>query len=178
MAFIWYFLFYSWLGFLIEVAFARLTHGKKQNRKCMLLLPLCPVYGVGAVGILLLPQWVRERPLALVLGAALVSTGAEYLLSWAYERGWGVSFWDYSALPLQLNGRICLPFALAWGLLGLPLVYLVQPVAAYLGSLLPEGVVGALGLHFLIDLALPGRVLRASHTTDALRWWATEPPAG
>lgn len=72
MAFIWYFLFYSWLGFLLEVVFARLTHGKKRDRKCMLLLPLCPVYGVGAVGILLLPQWVQERPLALVLGAALV----------------------------------------------------------------------------------------------------------
>lgn len=143
----------------------------------MLLLPLCPVYGVGAVGILLLPQWVQERPLVLVLGSALVATGAEYLLSWLYERGWGVSFWDYSALPLQVNGRVCLPFALVWGLLSLPLVYLVQPVAEQLGSRLPDGVIGAMGLLFLIDLVLTGRVLRIAHTTSALRWWATEPPA-
>ena len=78
----------------------------------MLFFPLCPVYGVGAVGILLLPEWVQNRPLILFFAAGLVATGAEYLLSWFYEKAWGVSFWNYSALPLQIQGRVCLPFAL------------------------------------------------------------------
>lgn len=177
MEFIWYFLFYSALGFLLEVAFTRVTGGTKKDRKCMLFLPLCPVYGVGAVGILLLPSWIQSRPLFLFLAAGLVATGAEYLLSWLYERAWGVSFWNYSRLPLQIRGRVCLPFALAWGLLSFPLVYLVQPLAVRWGAWLPSGVIAALGMLFLLDLSLTGRVLRQSHSTQALRWWVAAPPA-
>ena len=177
MIWIWYFLFYSALGFLLEVVYTRLTGGAKRDRKCMLFLPLCPVYGVGAVGILLLPRWIAARPLALILAAGAVATGAEYLLSWFYERAWGVAFWDYSGLPLHIHGRVCLPFALAWGLLSLPLIYWVQPAAQRWGELLPSGVIAALGLLFAVDWALTGQVLRRSHSTQALRWWATAPPA-
>lgn len=177
MRFIWYFLFYSAAGFLLEVAYTWVTGGSKKDRKCMLFLPLCPVYGVGAVGILLLPQWVLDRPLVLFPAAALVATAAEYLLSLFYEQSWGVSFWDYSRLPLQIRGRVCLPFALAWGLLSLPLVYFFQPLVRHWGELLPGQVIGALGLIFLADLVCTGQVLRRSHSTQALRWWVTEPPA-
>ena len=44
----WQFLIYSFFGFLLEVVFARVTRAGKQDRKCMVLLPLCPVYGVGS----------------------------------------------------------------------------------------------------------------------------------
>ena len=49
MVWFWYFVIYSFLGFCIEVVFARLTDQKKRDRKCLYLLPLCPVYGLGAV---------------------------------------------------------------------------------------------------------------------------------
>lgn len=177
MEWIWYFLFYSALGFGLEVLYTRLTGGAKKDRKCLLFLPLCPVYGLGAVGILLLPEWLFARPLLLLLAAGAVATGAEYLLSWYYERFWGVSFWDYSALPLQVHGRVCLPFALAWGLLSLPLVYWVQPAARHWGELLPGGSIAALGLLFAADWIVTGQVLRRSHSTQSLRWWVTAPPA-
>lgn len=51
---IWYFIWYSFLGFLLEVGYARWTGGRR-DRKCLLLLPLCPVYGLGACAVLLLP---------------------------------------------------------------------------------------------------------------------------
>lgn len=176
MKWIWYFLFYSALGFLLEVVYTRLTGGTKKDRKCMLFLPLCPVYGVGAVGILLLPDWITARPVLLLLAAGTVATGAEYLLSWFYERAWGVAFWNYSALPLHIHGRVCLPFALAWGVLSLPLLYWVQPLAQRLAELLPGGVIASLGLLFAVDWVLTGQVLRRSHSTQALRWWLTAPP--
>ncbi len=176
MELLWYFLFYSALGFALEVLFTWATGGAKKDRKCMLFLPLCPVYGVGAVGILLLPEWVQYRPLLLFFAAGLVATGAEYLLSWFYEKAWGVSFWNYSALPLQIQGRVCLPFALAWGLLSFPLIFLVQPLAARIAVILPEGMITALGLLFLLDWVLTGQVLRQSHSTESLKWWVTAPP--
>ena len=67
----WYFVIYSFLGFLTEVAFARLTRNPKRDRKCRYFLPLCPVYGLGAIAILLLPEPVRQNPLLLFPCSAL-----------------------------------------------------------------------------------------------------------
>ena len=58
MLLFWYFLIYSFLGFLIEVCYVRITGEPKRDRKCRLFLPICPVYGLGAVGLLFLPEWV------------------------------------------------------------------------------------------------------------------------
>ena len=72
---IWYFIWYSFLGFLLEVGYARWTGGRR-DRKCLLLLPLCPVYGLGACVVLLLPPWVLERPLLLVVAGPEVLIAA------------------------------------------------------------------------------------------------------
>ena len=178
MELVWYFLFYSAVGFLLEVVFTRVTGGTKKDRKCMLFLPLCPVYGVGAVGILLLPAEMQARPLLLFPAAALAATGAEYLLSWSYEKAWGVFFWDYRHLPGHVNGRVSLPFTLAWGLLAVVLVYFVQPAVEQLTAMMPEDIIAAFGAMFLLDWFFTGQVLRRSHSTQSLRWWVRSIPAG
>lgn len=137
MELFWYGILYSFLGFLLEVAFAHVTNARKQNRKCFLLLPLCPVYGLGAVGILLLPPAVRRSVPLLFLGSAAVASLAEYGMGLFYERCWGVAFWNYSALPGNVKGRVCLPFSLCWGVLGVALVTWVQPLMARFVAILP-----------------------------------------
>ena len=67
------FFLYSFLGFLIEVAYTRLCHHPKQDRKCLLFLPLCPVYGLGALAVLSLPALLLRRPLLVFLAGALVA---------------------------------------------------------------------------------------------------------
>ena len=175
MEWIWYFFLYSAAGFLIEVAYARLMGLKKRDRKCLLLLPLCPVYGVGALGIFLLPEPVLRAPLLLVPAAAAVAVGAEYLMALFYEKVWRVAFWDYRAMPFHLQGRVCLPFAAAWGLLALPLVYGVQPLARRLAPLLPPELLAGLTALFLADCVCTGALLRRRGDTDALRWYRTVP---
>ena len=76
MEWLWYFLFYSFLGFLLEVGYA-LWAGGNLDRKCLLLLPLCPVYGLGACAVLLLPAPVLRVPRALLLLGGLTATAAE-----------------------------------------------------------------------------------------------------
>lgn len=125
-AWFWYFVLYSFLGFLVEVVFARITHNPKRDRKCLYFLPLCPVYGLGVLLMLALPA-ARSNPWLLFLWAALSATGAEYLMDLFYDRVLGVSFWDYSHLPLNLHGRVCLLFSFFWGILGLIAVRLVHP---------------------------------------------------
>lgn len=166
----WNFIYYSFFGFLLEVAFARLTRAEKQDRKCFWLLPLCPVYGLGALAILALPEGVKASPLALALWGGLAATGVEYVMAVFYEKCLGVAFWDYSPVPGNLQGRVCLLFSLFWGLLSLALVGWVHPVI----SAIPEPPVlvtaTALGL-VAFDGLYTVLLLRRTRDTRSLRWY-------
>lgn len=167
----WYFLVYSFLGFLLEVVFARGTRSAKQDRKCMYLLPLCPVYGLGALLIVSLPAAIRRSSLLLFLGGALAATAAEYFVDWFYEKALRVRFWNYSAMPGNLNGRVCLPFSLAWGALALALTRWVHPVVERWVSTLPSGLTLALFLLFVADSIFTALLLRTTGNTASLRWY-------
>ena len=103
MVWFWYFLIYSFLGFLVEVVYVRVVGGAKRDRKCRLLLPICPVYGLGALAVLALPPFVQARPLLLLPAAGAACTAVEYLTSLFYEKVFRVSFWDYSHLRCSHN---------------------------------------------------------------------------
>ena len=127
MRWLWYFIIYSFCGFLLEVAFARAIHHPKRDRKCLLLLPLCPVYGLGACLILWLVPMVRS-PLWVALAGGLAATGAELLMGAFYRFVLGVEFWDYAGMPGSLGGLVCPVFSACWTVLGLVLVYAVHPL--------------------------------------------------
>ena len=171
MRWFWSFCVYSFLGFLLEVGFARLTGGR-PDRKCLTVLPLCPVYGLGACGILLLPAAVRASPPLLFLLGGLTATAAEYGAAAYYERALNVSFWDYRGLPGSVQGRVCLPFSLAWGLLALGLVYGVHPALAPLLAAVPPPVSWAAAVTLGADLALSAFLLRRTGDRESLRWYA------
>lgn len=170
---IWFWIFaaYSFWGFLLEILYARLTGGR-VDRKCFLVLPLCPVYGLGAGAILLLPAWVKgSAPLLFLLGG-LLATAVEYGTALFYEKVLGVSFWDYRGLPGNIQGRVCLSFSLAWGLLALPLVYCLHPALAPWLAGIPLPVGAAAMTTVLTDAALSGLLLRFTRSRDCLRWYA------
>lgn len=168
--FFWQFFFYSFCGFLLEVAFARAIHSSKRDRKCHLLLPVCPVYGVGALAILALPAAIKASPVLLFLAGAAVCTLVEWCLSLFYERAAGVAFWDYRALPLNLGGRVCLLFSLFWGLLSLPLTYGLEPILSQWAAAIPAAVTIPAALFYLGDAATSLFLLRRGGT-EALRWY-------
>ena len=168
----WYFTLYSFAGFLLEVAFARLIRNKKQDRKCFYLLPLCPVYGWGALGILALPAGVKEQTMLLVLLGGGIATAAEYLVSVWDEVVLGVQFWDYSDLPGNLKGRVCLPFSLAWGILAVALVRWVHPFIVEIVAEIPLWLFPAAAVLVIGDGIYSGLLLRRTGTTEALKWYA------
>ena len=113
---LWCFVWYSFLGYLLEKAFAAFTDSPRQTRKGFWLLPLCPVYGLAMLLIL----WQVPNPDELPLGwlipvCAVLATMTEYGVDWWYDTFFGVRFWDYSGQAFQLNGRVCLCFSLIWG---------------------------------------------------------------
>lgn len=167
----WYFMLYSFLGFVLEVLFARAIRNPKRDRKCFYFLPLCPVYGLGALAILALPDGILRSPLLLLPCAALLCTAVEYLTGLFYEKAAGVSFWDYSHLPLNLQGRVCLLFAAIWGVLALAAVYLIHPGVEALTALLPGWLTLPAALFLALDAGFTLYVLRREGSTDALRWY-------
>ena len=172
MIWFWYFLIYGFCGFLLEIGFAALIHHPKRDRKCFYLLPLCPVYGLGAIAILLLPSAIRESPLLLIPTGGVVATAVEYLVGLWDERVLGVRFWDYSGLPGSVEGRVCLPFSLAWGILSLPLVWGLHPVVARWAAELPGWLFWPALVFVLGDALRSALLLRESGTTDCLKWYS------
>ena len=171
MRWLWYFIIYSFAGFLLEVAFARAIRHPKRDRKCFLILPLCPVYGIGACLILLLAPLVKS-PLWVALAGGLAATGAELFMGLFYRFVLGVEFWNYSGIPGSLGGLVCPAFSACWTVLALALVYAVHPSVAALGAHIP----GWLGPPAFILLGADALVscaaLRQSGTTEVLTWYA------
>ena len=174
-----YFLGYGFLGYLLEKLFAALTHAEHRVRKGFLLAPVCPVYGLAMCAVLALGA-DRIGPLwELALLCSITATTAEYAVHLFCDAVLGVRFWDYSATKTDVNGRICLPFSLAWGVLGALAVRLVQPALAALAAGIPSAVTNTvllcLGIDALwstgvllrwgdIDLLAPSRLRRKYRT--------------
>lgn len=167
----WYFFIYSFIGFLIEVCYVRVTGEAKRDRKCRLFLPICPVYGLGALGLLLLPAEIQQNPFLLFPAAVLICTGVEWLTGFFYEKVFRVCFWDYSRLPLHLGRHACLRFALYWGILALLIYYLLHPAVTWLVLRIPLWAAPPAAAALLVDTVLTTRLLRRTRDTGSLRWY-------
>ncbi len=163
---LWYFWIYSFLGWLLERAFAAAAGAEDRRRRCLLLLPLCPVYGLGMLAVLALPPmgW-----LGLAFFGGLAATAVEYACHWAGERFLSVRFWDYSRTPGNLRGRVCLPFTLAWGPLTALAVRAVHPGVAALAAAVPPAATYACLLLFTADAVCSLYFLRATGDLASLR---------
>ena len=170
MEWFWTFLWYSFLGFLLEVGYAG-WRGASMDRKCLLLLPLCPVYGLGACAVLLLPAEILQVPGLLVLVGGLTATGVEYAVALFYQKVLSVSFWDYQGHLGSLHGRVCLPFALAWSMLLLPMVYWIQPVVTPFFERIPAPVSWTVFLVVAADFMMSGVVLHRTGDIHSLQWY-------
>ena len=167
---LWTFWTYSFLGYLLERGYAIATHADRQARKCFLLLPMCPVYGLGALAVLALPESLSGSFWSLALWGGLAATAVEYAVHVLYDRLLGVRFWDYSQVRWNLRGRVCLPFSLAWGALAMGLVYGVEPVMGPILGGIPAIVTGWAAAAVGADLLLSAALLRRTGDRACLRW--------
>ncbi len=163
---LWYFWIYSFLGWLVELVFAAATRSEDRRRRCLLFLPLCPVYGLGMLAVLVLPPM---GGLELVVSGGLAATAVEYAYHWAGEQFLSVRFWDYRQVPGNLRGRVCLPFTLAWGLLVWAAVRFVQPGAEALAAGVPAWLTYVCLLVFTADLVCSLWFLRVTGDLRGMR---------
>ncbi len=120
------FVCFAFIGWVWELIVNRFFTGRWVNSG-FLQGPWVPVYGFGGILAVLAVSPFADNFWLVFVVSAVIATVLEYVTHWLLERIWGLSLWDYTEMPYDLNGRICLPASLVFGLLSLLAVYVVQP---------------------------------------------------
>ena len=105
----------SLMGCLLEEIWCMLTKHKFEIRGSMVYEPLIPIYGLAALLITLIANRVGYNLWKVFILGSIVSALIEYLSSYFQEKIFHTKAWDYSNYPLNLNGRINLPYTLGFG---------------------------------------------------------------
>ncbi len=127
------FIIYAFLGYLCEVVYVSIGNRKLTNRG-YLYGPICPIYGYGAVILLLALNPIYELHLwylVFILGVVLTST-LEYLTSYFMELIFHMRWWDYSDYKFNIKGRVCLKNSLLFGILTMVVFYGLQPTVNFI----------------------------------------------
>lgn len=154
---IWFFLIYSFLGWCTEVAYAGMNTGKFVNRG-FLNGPVCPIYGTGVVIVVICLTPLQENLAVLFAGSVILTSLLEYVTGFILEKVFHDKWWDYSQVPFNLNGYICLKFSILWGLACVLVMNVIQPLIASLVRHIPNPfgliLMGVLCLAFAADAAV------------------------
>ena len=163
-----YFIIYSFLGFVVETIYGALTKGVVESRQSCLIGPFCCIYGLGAMIMIPGLRKFKKSNWGLFIAGAIEGSLVEYVVSWVGEIFFQIKWWDYSNLPLNINGRICILFAMFWGLLALGLMRFINPYIDYLIDKIPSKVsswIAILGTVFLVlDLLYTAFGLKVFYT--------------
>lgn len=111
-----FFYIYCFFGWVWECIFVSVRKRKLVNRG-FLKGPLLPIYGSGAICILVVTLPVRGNIPAMFLIGMVAATALEYVTGWAMEKLFHVRYWDYTGQFLNINGHVCLGSTLCWGVL-------------------------------------------------------------
>ena len=150
--FVWLFFLLSAFGWLWEGFLSFFQNDIYVNRG-FLTGPWLPVYGLGGVMLEILFHKWRDRPILTFVSSMVLCTVLEYLTGWYLELTWGVRWWDYSGMPLNLHGRICLLGSLLFGLGGMLLIWVIAPLFNLLYRKLPARIRTSIGLLVIIVFA-------------------------
>lgn len=163
-----YFIIYSFLGFIIETIFGMLTKGVVESRQSCLYGPFCCIYGLGAAVMIPGLQKFKKRNWTLFLAGAIEGSIVEYIISWVGEMIFHIKWWDYSNMPFNINGRICLLFTIFWGILALVLIRLINPYIERFIDKIPAKLFGIITIGgtilLIIDLLITAFGLQVFYT--------------
>ena len=161
-----FFFLYCFLGWVWESCYVSAKRRQWVNRG-FLHGPMLPIYGTGAVIILLATIPVRDSLWLVFLLGMLAATALEYVTGAAMEALFKVRYWDYSKQSFNLNGYICLTSSLAWGAFSILLVRFLHPPVEDLVLRLPAFLVDPLA--FLLTIAVTVDAVRSFQAAMDLR---------
>lgn len=174
-----YFFVYGFLGWCTEVIFAAFKQHRFVNRG-FLNGPICPIYGVGVTLVIACLEAFQSNLLLLYISSVILVTVLEGVTGWAMDKLFHNKWWDYSKLPFNIGGYVCLLFSLIWGVACVFIVYFVHPLIHQVLSLIPHtagiALIAILGIALLYDIIVTTSAIvkfnqyleRLKHITDEL----------
>ncbi|MDO5546170.1 MAG: putative ABC transporter permease [Eubacteriales bacterium] len=149
----------SFAGVIVELLWCLIRNGYLESRSGLVYGPFNLLYGAGAVALTVCLYRFRNRSGWIsFLGGMLVGTVVEYLCSWGQEMLFCSRSWDYSNMPFNLNGRVCLLYSVFWGVLGVLWIKDLYPRMAQLILKLPNKIGKILTIAATVFLILNGIV--------------------
>ena len=138
---------YGFLGWCTEVAFAAVKQRQFVNRG-FLNGPICPIYGVGVTVVIAVLAQFTDHIVFLYLASTLLVTVLEGITGYLLEKLFHHRWWDYSKMPLNIGGYVCVLFSFIWGIVCVLIVEFIHPLLYSLLLLIPKW----LGITLLIGL--------------------------
>ena len=150
-----YFFVYGFLGWCTEVIFAAFKQHRFVNRG-FFNVQICPIYGVGVTLVIACLEAFQSNLLLLYISSVILVTVLEGVTGWAMDKLFHNKWWDYSKLPFNIGGYVCLLFSLIWGVACVFIVYFVHPLIHQVLSLIPHtagiALIAILGIALLSDM--------------------------
>jgi uncharacterized membrane protein len=131
---------YSVLGWILEVS-CKLVEKKKFINRGFLIGPYCPIYGWGALIMTLLLKKYLNDIFTLFIMNILICSILEYFTSYFLEVIFKARWWDYSNKKFNINGRICLETMIPFGLFGLLVMYVINPIIFNILNMIPISII-------------------------------------
>ncbi|OKP94357.1 putative ABC transporter permease [Paenibacillus sp. P46E] len=120
-----YFMLYSFLGWVLEGSYNLYSQGAFR-KEGFLKGPFKPMYGFAPLLLVALKDLSLPLPLLIAL-ALIIPSAVEYASGWLLKYAFHKQWWDYSGMAYQLRGHICLKFSLYWWGLATLCIYGLQP---------------------------------------------------
>jgi len=167
-----FFYIYCFFGWCIESTYVSVFCEHRWVNRGFLTGPMLPLYGSGALVILLSTLPVRDNPALTGLVGMAASTLLEYVTGVTMEAVFKVRYWDYSKHRFNFQGHICLSSSLAWGLLSVLLVEVVQKPVAELVMMIDASVrrLAVLGISVVFTVDATHSVITAIDLKRLLAW--------
>ena len=134
-----YFFIYSFLGWVCESIYCSCLQKKIINRG-FLNGPVCPVYGVGAL-IIIIGCWsYRDSMIGVFISGMILTSMLEYITATILEKLFHAKWWDYSNHKCNINGKVCLLNSTMFGIMSVFVVEFLHPfIINNLEKMLKEG---------------------------------------
>lgn len=132
-----YFFVYGFLGWCAEVGFAAFKEKKFVNRG-FLNGPICPIYGVGVTIVVAFLMPIKSNFVLLYVTSVILVTVLEGITGWAMFQIFHHKWWDYSNIPFNIGGYVCLPFSIMWGIACVLIVDFVHPLIHRMLTFIPH----------------------------------------
>lgn len=152
-----FFYIYCFFGWCWESCYVSAKKRKWVNRG-FLKGPFLPIYGFGALAVLIATLPVRSMPVLVYVFGLIGATLLELVTGICMERLFHVRYWDYSNQKFNFKGHICIGSSIAWGFFSLAMIYgFHKPVESFVTGLpywFSNGVSFVLTAVFAADFAV------------------------